>query len=121
MKKTIIYLIALVALAMGACDAMDDNYKDYLTNKVYSPKIDNLTIVIDSAQAILYWNNPSGDVAQKIYITYNEQDTTIGMMVDSCHFKGLEPKGYSVSVYTLDQFDNLSVPVSTFVFPDGSQ
>lgn len=119
MKNILTYLIAIVTITLVSCDAMDDNYKEYLTDKAYSPKIADLYAVKDSAEVTLHWTNPMGNVAEKIYITYDQEELIIPEMVDSIFIDGLDVIGYTFNVYTLDKFENKSVPVEVFVFPDG--
>lgn len=111
---------AAAILTLVSCEAMDDNYKDYLDNRVYSPKVGSLIAVTDSAMVTLHWVNPMGSVAEKIFITYGDDNLTLDEMVDSVVISDLEVKGYSFSVYTMDKFENLSVPEEVFAFPDGN-
>ncbi|MCF8370058.1 MAG: DUF4998 domain-containing protein [Bacteroidales bacterium] len=122
MRKIFIYvlLIALTTFQFLSCAKMDDNYSDYLDiNKVYSPKVTNLTKIPGLKQVRLKWDNPTGDIAKKIFIDYMDSTVTIDSMITSYHLTGLEIKGYDISVYTMDAFDNLSVPETVSVFPNG--
>mgnify|MGYP000737151315 CR=1 FL=1 len=121
MKKTIKILIALVAiLNISGCSKMDDNYIDYLKmEKVYAPKISNLTAVVGLKTATLTWDNPEGDIAKKILIDYQDDSLKFDSMVDTAVLGNLEIKGYDVSVYTIDAFNNYSIPVTIQIFPNG--
>jgi hypothetical protein len=99
---------------------MEDNYKDYLTNvPVYSPRVTNLTVVSGLKQATLTWKNPQGKIAVRNVLKL--QDSTIVMegLAETYTLTNLEIKGYRVSVYTQDKFNNYSVPATVFIFPNG--
>jgi hypothetical protein len=121
MRKSIKILIALAAiLSISGCSKMDDNYIDYLKmEKVYAPKISNLTAVVGLKTAMLTWDNPEGDIAKKILIDYQDDSLRFETMVDTAVLENLEIKGYDVSVYTIDAFNNYSIPVTIQIFPNG--
>ena len=121
MRKSIKILIALAAiLTISGCSKMDDNYIDYLKmEKVYAPKISNLTAVVGLKTATLTWDNPEGDIARKILIDYQDDSLRFETMVDTAVLENLEIKGYDVSVYTIDAFNNYSIPVTIQIFPNG--
>ncbi|WP_167611543.1 DUF4998 domain-containing protein [Maribellus sediminis] len=121
MKKITKILIAVVAiLSISGCSQMDDNYVDYLNmEKVYAPKIGNLKAVVGLKTATLTWDNPEGDIAKKILIDYQDDSLKFESMVDTAVLENLEIKGYHVSVYTIDAFNNYSIPVSIQIFPNG--
>ena len=121
MRKSIKILIALAAiLNISGCSKMDDNYIDYLKmEKVYAPKISNLTAVVGLKTAMLTWDNPEGDIAKKILIDYQDDSLRFETMVDTAVLENLEIKGYDVSVYTIDAFNNYSIPVTIQIFPNG--
>ena len=114
-----------IALAFIACDSMDSNYIDYLHNiKVYSPAVINLKHIDSYRTVELMWENPKGDVAQKITITWNvgEKDTAVIIpeMVDYYKIENMEIRGYDIAVFTIDRYDNLSVPARVNAFPSGN-
>ncbi|HYX09735.1 MAG TPA: DUF4998 domain-containing protein [Bacteroidales bacterium] len=120
MKKINFLLVNLFVLMLVSCDKMGDNFKQYLeTEHVYAPKVSNLSASERLREATLYWDNPDGDIAKKIFIDYEDDSLLIDQMVDSAVITNLEIKGYTVSVYTIDAFDHRSVPVSITVFPNG--
>ncbi len=122
MKTTgIIYsIMILIVLLFVQCTKMEDNYADYLEiNKVYSPKVINLVAEPGLMEVQLTWDNPAGDVAKKIVIDYSDSIITTASMIDSIHITGLAIKGYDFSVFTMDEFGNLSVPETVTVFPNG--
>mgnify|MGYP006299822937 CR=1 FL=1 len=110
----------LLLVLLFSCDKMEDNYAQYLEKeKIYPPKVMNLVAYEGLREVSLTWDNPSGDLAKKILVDYGDDSLLIETMVDSVHIGDLEIKGYNVSVYTLDEFNNRSVPESTTIFPNG--
>ncbi len=110
----------LLLLLVASCDKMEDNYAQYLAKEqIYPPKIMNLVAYEGLREVSLTWDNPAGDLAKKILVDYGDDSLLIENMVDSVHIGDLEIKGYDVSVYTLDEFNNRSVPESTTIFPNG--
>lgn len=112
--------ILFITLLFSNCGGMEDNYKDYLTNvPVYSPRVTNLTVVSGLKQATLTWTNPQGKIAVRNVLKL--QDSTIVMegLAETYTLTNLEIKGYQVSVYTQDKFNNYSVPATVYLFPNG--
>ena len=122
-RKNITYpLLLLIALISIQCTQMDDNYSSYLDDPaVYSPKVTNLNAISGLREVELMWDNPQGDVAKQIFIDYQDTTITIDSLVEYILITGLEIKGYDISVYTLDAFNNLSIPASISVFPNGEE
>ncbi len=111
-------LLLLLSIAVVACDSMDDNYKEYLENvRQYSPKISNLTKVESIRTIELNWDNPPGDLAQKIKIDTGDTTYVFDEMINHYKLENLEIKGYLISVFTIDKYGNLSVPESIPAFP----
>ena len=122
MKKTGILIAVMLTIGLTACDKMDDNYKQYLEmNRVYSPRVTNLTATVGLKQALLEWDNPPGDLATKILVDYQDSTLLFEQMVDSVFLDSLEIKGYTISVFTIDKFDNKSIPASIQIFPNGEK
>ena len=119
MKKTLIYIVASLFVFLGACSEMDDNYEDYISHRMYSPKVENLTAENGYQTCTLRWSNPSGNLAKSIEISYDEEFISFDTMVDSAIISGLEVKGYTMQVFTIDAYGNTSVPAETYVFPNG--
>ncbi len=67
----------------------------------------------------LKWDNPESETAKYILVDYEDDSLFFEQMVDSVFIDSLEIKFYSISVYTLDEFNNKSIPVSVTVFPNG--
>ncbi len=122
MKNSKIIAFILILVGFVACDKMEDNYQQYLDlNRVYSPKITDLSATVGLKQATLRWTIPPGDLAKKIIVDYQDDILEFEQMVDSVFLDSLEIKGYIISVFTKDKFNNLSVPTSIQIFPNGEQ
>jgi hypothetical protein len=121
MKKITSFWILLASvLFLTSCGKMDDNYRKYLAvEKIYSPKVTNLRAEVGLKTALIRWDNPSGNLAKKILVDWGDDSLKFDHMVDSATLVNLEIKGYTVSVYTMDAFNNYSVPVSIQIFPNG--
>lgn len=121
--KKLQFIISIVVIFIAfSCEKMDDNYKKYLEeNKIYSPKVTNLTADVGLRTATLHWTNPEGDLAKKIFVDYSEDNITIEQMVDSLVLENLEIKTYNISVFTIDAFGNYSVPATIQIFPNGEE
>lgn len=118
--KNTILIIASLFFMLTACTKMEDNYQQYLEKpQVYSPKVMNLTSWVQLRSAWLFWDNPEGNVARKIFIDYQDSTITSDSLINSYFLSNLEIKGYDVSVYTIDEFGNLSVPETISIFPNG--
>ncbi len=111
---------SLLLFMAASCDKMEDNYTQYLAREwIYPPKVMNLVAYEGLREVSLTWENPAGDLAKKILIDYGDDSLLIETMVDSVHIGDLEIKGYDVSVFTLDEYNNRSVPESITIFPNG--
>lgn len=120
MKTYKIIGFLFIALLFTYCEEMDENYKDYLTNvKVYSPRVTDLTVVSGLKEVTLSWKNPQGKIAVKNVILLQDSTIMLNGLVETYKLTNLEIKGYVVSVYTLDKFDNYSVPATISIFPNG--
>ncbi|MFT3752130.1 MAG: DUF4998 domain-containing protein [Paludibacter sp.] len=99
---------------------MEDNYKGYLTDvKVYSPRVTDLTVVSGLKEATLSWKNPQGKIAVKNIVKLQDSTIVLNGLVETYKLTNLEIKGYVVSVYTVDKFNNFSVPATASIFPNG--
>lgn len=120
MKKSISLLAALLFSISTGCEKMEDNYAKYLEEeRIYPPRVTNLAAYEGLREVSLTWDNPAGNIARKILIDYGDDSLFYENMVDSVHIDSLEIKGYTVSVYTMDAFDNKSVPETISIFPNG--
>lgn len=120
MKILSIISFLFIAILFTNCDGMDDNYKGYLTDvKVYSPRVTDLTVVSGLKEATLLWKNPQGKIAVKNAVKLQDSIIILDSLVETYKLTNLEIKGYEVSVYTIDKFDNYSVPAIISIFPNG--
>ncbi|TLX71045.1 hypothetical protein E9993_21190 [Labilibacter sediminis] len=121
--KALWVLSVLLAVVFGfsSCDEMDDNYKDYIEHVVYSPRVTELSAVEGLKVITLNWQNPVGDIAQKIIVEYDDVVLPFDEMINTLVIEDLDIKGYEMRVYTEDAFGNRSVPATIFVFPNGGE
>lgn len=108
-------LAALVAAGgFTSCDNMDALYIQYLQEQNYSGKISNLQGQSGTGRVILTWTNPTDQISKKIKIVYGDdkQERVYDTLVDEASIDGLTASAYEFTVYTMDAYDNLSVPVS---------
>lgn len=122
MKAFKIISIIFISILFANCDSMEDNYKGYLSDvQTYSPRVTNLKAVTGLKEATLTWTNPKGSIAVKNVITFQDSTIVLDSMVETYKLTNLEIKGYQVSVYTIDQFKNYSVPATVSIFPNGEE
>ena len=120
MKTLKIIGTIIITFLLTNCNSMDDNYKGYLKDvQIYSPCVTNLTVVSGLKVATLSWKNPIGNIAVKNIIHLQDSVITLDGLVETYQLKNLEIKGYQISVYTVDKFNNFSVPASITIFPNG--
>ncbi len=112
-------VIITVIITVSSCEDMEDTYKEYLFEKVYSPKVTMLTAIPGYQTVTLHWQNPEGDIVEKIEIRYDDVVLELEELKESVVLTDLEVKGYDLSVYTIDKAGNYSVPVTIYVFPNG--
>jgi hypothetical protein len=120
MKTFKIIGFLFIALLLTNCEGMDENYKDYLSNvKVYSPRVTDLKVVSGLKEVSLSWKNPQGKIAVKNAVKLQDSTILLDGLSETYKLTNLEIKGYVVSVYTVDKFDNYSVPATISIFPNG--
>ncbi len=102
---------------ISSCENMEDTYKDYMIERVYSPKVKNLKAINGFKEVTLKWDNPQGEIAKKIEIRYEDQKLIYDELINEVVIKNLLLKGYNMSVYTIDAQGNYSIPVVVYVFP----
>lgn len=124
MKKGFILFLALVSLTLVACKDMDDNYKQYLEDiPTYAPMVTDLKAESPEAGTLtLSWTLPKGDLAKKMQIVYKEStdvaDTIdIPQLETSYTITDLKLQQYEFNVYTIDDFGNHSIPVTSSFTP----
>ncbi len=121
MEKTKYWLMALVITFVLGCEKMEDNYQAYISNRIYSPKVIDLTATVGYRTALLEWTNPAGDIAKTIEIVYDDEVINSSELISNYQLSELELKGYVIYVYTVDQHGNRSVPAQVYIFPSGEE
>ena len=117
MKSNILGTLLAATVALGglaACDNMDALYTQYMQEQTYSGKISNLQGQSGTGRVVLTWTNPEDQISKKIKIVYGDdkQEKIYDTLVDEASIDGLTASAYQFTVYTMDAFGNLSVPVS---------
>ena len=117
MKSNILGTLLAATVALGglaACDNMDALYTQYMQEQTYSGKISNLQGQSGTGRVVLTWTNPEDQISKKIKIVYGDdkQEKIYETLVDEASIVGLTASAYQFTVYTMDAFGNLSVPVS---------
>ncbi len=117
MKSNILGTLLAATVALGglaACDNMDALYTQYMQEQTYSGKISNLQGQSGTGRVVLTWTNPEDQISKKIKIVYGDdkQEKIYETLVDEASIDGLTASAYQFTVYTMDAFGNLSVPVS---------
>ena len=121
-KELFATIIVLGIFLLFGCESMDSNYVAYLENeKIYSPKVRNLRSYPALNKVSLAWDNPEGNMAKYILIDYEDDSITTETMIDTITISGLEIRGYTINVYTVDAFENRSIPVIVTAFPNGEE
>lgn len=134
--KNLLLLCALPATLgiLSSCEKMDENYKQYTDQDVYSGKITNLNSKIGYQSVILYWDNPTDQQSKGIEIVCMGSDTIsykydfatltpdnedlVIYKSDSIRIKNLtEGTAYDFTVYSTDSYGNRSIAVSKSVLP----
>ena len=126
--KRLTYAIALVCtllLATTSCEHMDDNYREYLDNiPTYAPAVRNLRAVSpEPGNLTLMW-----DIVDDTHLiktmrivvkktATEKQVIEIPQVVTEYTVTGLELQGYEFEVFTIDDFGNLSIPVTETFTP----
>lgn len=126
MRHQLLILIAAFAGLLASCDGMYDTLEQYSGEVVYPDKYDTIVghigferVEIDLMKA---GRIPSDEIvmgkAVKTVIEYEDQVITIDSLVSWVNITGLtEPKLYRFKIYTLDEFDNPSVPQEIALIP----
>ncbi len=131
----LLLLCALPALGLlSSCEDMDENYKQYEVEDIYSGKVLNLVAKVGFESAVLVWDNPQDQVSKGIEIVAIGNDTvtysfdfatltpnTTDLEIyaaDSVRINNLnQGTAYSMTVYTVDAYGNRSIDVSVPVMP----
>ncbi len=116
----------LSVILLGSCDGMYDSLDDYSGEVVYPAKYDTIVghigyerVEIDLMKA---GRIPTDKIklgkAKKTVVEYDDQRIVIDSLVSWVNITGLtQPKLYRFQVYTIDEFDNKSVPHEIALIP----
>ena len=126
--KRLTYAIVLICTLMFAatsCEDMDENYREYLDNiPTYAPAVRNLRAVSpEPGNLTLMW-----DIVDDTHLiktmrivvkktATEKQVIEIPQVVTEYTVTGLELQGYEFEVFTIDDFGNLSIPVTETFTP----
>src|SRR5690606_9358937 len=114
----------------SSCSGMYDTLDDYSGEVVYPAKYDTIIghvgyerVEIDLMKA---GRIPSSEIkmgkAKKTIIEYDGQVIRLDSLVSWVNITGLDqPKLYRFKIYTVDEFDNASVPRKSRLFPTPQQ
>src|SRR5690606_16990893 len=126
MMYRIIYIVVLAGTFLSACSGMYDSLEEYSGEVVYPAKYDTIVgrigyerVEIDLMKA---GRIPSNRIklgkAKKTVVEYDDQRIVIDSLVSWVNLTGLtQPKLYRFQVYTIDEFDNKSVPHEIALIP----
>ena len=110
----LVLCVLLLALGVSSCSNMDELYKDYLTGSIYSGKVSDLTATAGNERVLLQWTNPKDQISKRIKVVYGEPEEIVETesLVDELYIENLSMGSYEFTVYTMDEYGNLSIPVS---------
>jgi hypothetical protein len=126
MKKYLIFLFTICGLLFYSCEGMYDNMKEYYGEIVYPAKYDTIAghigyerVEIDLMKA---GRIPQEQIkmgkAKKTVIEYDDEKIVLDHLVSWVNVTGLtQSKIYRINVYTLDEYDNQSVPQEIALIP----
>lgn len=126
MKHILIASFIVLAAFLGSCDGMYENLEKYSGEIVYPAKFDTIAghigferVEIDLMQA---GRIPSGQIkmgkAKKTIVEYDDKVVVIDSLVSWLNITGLtQSKLYRFHVYTIDEYENKSVPQEIALIP----
>lgn len=124
--KKILFLIVIAIGFLYSCENMYDQQQEYMGETVYPARFDTIIghigferVEIDLMKA---GRIPSSEIklgkAKKTVIEYDDQVITIDSLVSYVSIGGLtQSKLYRFTVYTIDEFQNKSVPQEIALIP----
>lgn len=119
-NAAIVLIVITLGSSMSSCTKMEDNYIEYLDQDPYAPKISNLTVVNHLRAITLNWELPETNRLEQIKIEYDDIEI-VSDLTNTFYIDGLQIKGYTFKVYTIDKYGFESVPVSIYAFPNGEE
>lgn len=115
-------IYSLISIAMmlllGSCNSMESNFIGYLDKEPYAAKVNDLSIHNELNQCTLYWTVPEKGGIEEILIKYDDEELQFSV-TDQYVIDGLEIKGYTFAVFTINKHGHRSIPVSIYGFPSG--
>lgn len=126
MQNKFVILFAAIAFLLSSCSKMYDNIQQYADEQVYPAKYDTIVGYVGfervEIELMKAGRVPASAIklgkAKKTIIQYDEQTVTIDSLVSWVNITGLtQPKLYRFSIYTIDEFDNKSVPQEIALIP----
>lgn len=116
----------LSIILLGSCDGMYDSLDEYSGEVVYPAKYDTIVghigyerVEIDLMKAGRIASNKINlGKAKKTVVEYDDQRIVIDSLVSWVNITGLsQPKLYRFQIYTIDEFENKSVPLEIALIP----
>lgn len=126
MRNKLILLFVILVGLLTACSKMYDNIEKYADEQVYPAKYDTIIGYVGyervEIELMKAGRIPADQIklgkAKKTIIEYDDQSITIDSLVSWVNITGLtQPKLYRFKVYTMDEFDNKSVPQEIALIP----
>lgn len=119
-----LYHSLLVSISMivlfASCESMDSNYISYLDKEPYAAKVTNLSILNELNKCTLSWDIPEKGNIKDIIIKYDEEELQFEV-TNQYVIDGLQIKGYTFEVYTINKHGQHSIPVTIYGFPSSEQ
>lgn len=126
MKNKLIPILAVVVLFLSSCSKMYDNIKQYADEQVYPAKYDTIIGYVGfervEIELMKAGRIPSGEInlgkAKKTVVEYDDKVITMDSLVSWVNITGLtQPKLYRFHIYTIDDYNNKSVPQEIALIP----
>lgn len=126
MLNRILFFSMLSIVLLGACDGMYDSLDEYSGEVVYPAKYDTIVGYIGyervEIELMKAGRLPSSQIklgkAKKTVVEYDDQVIVIDSLVSWVNITGLtQPKLYRFRIYTIDEFENKSVPHEIALIP----
>src|SRR5690606_36155773 len=126
MMYRIIYIAVLASTILSACSGMYDSLEEYSGEVVYPAKYDTIVGRIGYERVEINLMKagriPSDKIklgkAKKTVVEYDDQRIVIDSLVSWVNITGLsQPKLYRFQIYTIDEFENKSVPLEIALIP----
>ncbi len=126
MQNKLIPFFVFIVFVLSSCSKMYDNIQQYADEQVYPAKYDTIIGFIGyervEIELMKAGRIPAADIklgkAKKTIIEYDDQKITMDSLVSWVNITGLtQPKLYRFRIYTIDEFDNKSVPQEIALIP----